>query len=119
MKQKLIKFLELEKQTTPGPWTYEPETFYPGDYSEPPSGEPPAVIYPTRVNGADGFSVCNSDNAQFIAQSRTIAPQAVNKLMEAVELLEKAKEEIQNIYGRDNNLTMEIFKFTEDFNNEN
>jgi hypothetical protein len=118
MKKKLEEFLELEKNTTPGPWTYEPEVINPGSYSEPPWGEPPAVIYPTRVKGCDGFSVCNSDNAQFIAQSRTIAPQAVNKLMEAVELLERAKEEIQNIYGRDNDLTMEIFKFLEDFNND-
>lgn len=42
-----------------------------------------------------------------------------SKLLEAVELLERAKEEIQNIYGRDNDLTLEIFKFLEDFENEN
>jgi hypothetical protein len=60
----------------------------------------------------------NEKRVDFVEMAGNIAPQAANKLMEAAELLERAKEEIQNIYGRDNDLTMEIFRFLEDFNND-
>jgi hypothetical protein len=66
--------LELCQKATPGPWQYEPESFTPGEYGEPPSGEPPAVIYPIRVGGVDGFNVSNGDNAEFIAESREALP---------------------------------------------
>lgn len=58
-------------------------------------------------------------DAERVIEAAIIAPLAAQKLLEAVELLERAKEEIQNIYGRDNDLTLEIFKFLEDFENEN
>jgi len=61
----------------------------------------------------------NSDAEHVICEAAIIAPLAAQKLLEAAELLERAKEEIQNVYGRDNDLTLEIFNFLEDFENEN
>ena len=77
MKQKLIEFLELEKQTSPE-----------------------AIV-------------------QRVAQSRTIAPLAVNKLLEAVGLLKEIEQWIEHEEIPSKPLRDKIKKFTEDFNNEN
>jgi hypothetical protein len=117
MKKKLEEFLELEKKATPGPWRVGNLVSWHGD-----TGKPFRNVWSGEDDEAWKVAEFQSGlcdvNAQFIAQSRTIAPQAVQKSLEAAELLERAKEEIQNIYGRDNDLTMEIFRFLEDFNND-
>lgn len=78
MKKKLEEFLELEKKSSSEPW-YASEDDNTGFYVD----NIDCIICDTE-------SIFNEENdAQFIAQSRTIAPLAVNKLMEAVELIEK------------------------------
>jgi hypothetical protein len=124
MKQKLIEFLELEKVIISEPWVAMKFGDEIGVYQGPVKRQRGSLSYKSFIcmledpDISDLPTVRLRQLAEFIAQSRTIAPQAVQKSLEAAELLERAKEEIQNIYGRDNDLTMEIFRFLEDFNND-
>jgi hypothetical protein len=124
MKKKLEEFLELEKVTISEPWVAMKFGDEIGVYQGPVKKQRGSLSYKATIciledpDISDLPTVRLRQLAEFIAQSRTIAPQAVQKSLEAAELLERAKEEIQNIYGRDNDLTMEIFRFLEDFNND-
>ncbi len=123
MKKKLEEFLELEKKATEGPWER-------GDFwlvsknSERTSANISqvgemyefATVYSTQN---PKYSQEGHANAEFIVQSRTIAPLAVKKLIEAVELLEKVANMAIFSGKNDWDLAKEIKKFTEDFNNEN
>lgn len=94
------EMLELAERATPGPWTFEPEVINPGSHLEPPSYEPSAVIYPVKVNGADGFNVCENNNAQFIAASREFVPYAAKRLIEAEKVLKEAQEDLESCFER-------------------
>ena len=118
MKEKLIEFLELEKQTTPGPWRVGNLVSWHGD-----TGEPFRNVWSGKDDEARKVAefqngLCDV-NAQFIAQSRTIAPLAVRKLLEAVELLEKASGLLSSELGCTRQLHKRINEFLEDFNDEN
>ncbi len=82
-KQELVEFLELESKATKGPWFFEKGKVERGDTR-------PAILWHADDAGEWIFGdvACLID-AQFIAQSRTIAPLAVRELMEATELLKE------------------------------
>jgi hypothetical protein len=113
MKEKLIEFLELEQCISFGPWTA-----FCGDDGE------EHYIWSERESCVVA-EMAEASDAVFIAQSRTIAPLAVRKLLEAVELLEKVihygkncREGAIYIQAR-GEIVKQIQKFMEDFNNEN
>jgi len=123
MKKKLEEFLELEKKATAGQWIQTEECIPFTEYGA--TGKIyvcagkdliycGCIVYP-----CDDSFLRPKHNAQFIAQSRTIAPQAVNKLMEAVELLEKASGLLSSELGCTRQLHKRINEFLEDFNDEN
>lgn len=119
MKQKLIKFLELEEKATPGPWDITEDStssFFSKNWRSIP-GVIGVGSYTSSRDGEVCGVVINEINAQFIAQSRTIAPLAVNKLIEAVELLQETVS-IQPDAMKISDLVGEINKFLEDFNND-
>jgi hypothetical protein len=91
MKRNAQNDLELCNKATPGPWMYEAENFE--GYRE-----PPAVIYPIRVDGSDGFNICNSDNAKFIAESREALPYWINDDLKTRELLKETLDFIGDCY---------------------
>jgi hypothetical protein len=60
----------------------------------------------------------NSDAEHVICEAAIIAPLAAQKLLEAVELLERARGWLSSELGCTRQLSDEISKFLEDFNND-
>lgn len=111
MKKKLEEFFELEKKATEGPWETQMSV-------------PTRILKDKKVIFTLLFDETENakNNAQFIAQSRTIAPQAVRELMEAARKIEHvayalSDESYLNRYK--DQLLKELKQFTEDFDNEN
>lgn len=121
MKQKLIEFLELEKVVIPEPWVATKFRDEIGVYQGPIKKQRGSLSYKAIIciledpDISDLPTVRLRQLAEFIAQSRTIAPLAVNKLMEAVELLEKASGLLSSELGCTRQLSDEISKFLEEF----
>jgi hypothetical protein len=124
MKKKLEEFLELEKVTISEPWVAMKFGDEIGVYQGPVKRQRGSLSYKSFIcmledpDISDLPTVRLRQLAEFIAQSRTIAPLAANKLLEAVELLEEVKNTKPSAM-RIGDLVEAIDKFLEDFNNEN
>jgi hypothetical protein len=131
MKKKLEEFLELEKVTVSEPWVAMKFGDEIGVYQGPVKKQRGSMSYKSNICTLEDPDISDLPTvrlrqlAEFIAQSRTIAPLAVNKLFEAVKLLNNLLhrfevvaiegEQDPNWFGEFN----ETKKFLEDFNNEN
>jgi hypothetical protein len=102
MKEKLIEFLELEKAVIPEPWVATKFGDEIGVYQGPIKKQRGSLSYKATIciledpDISDLPTVRLRQLAEFIAQSRTIAPLAVRELLEAVEILEEQSKQLED-----------------------
>lgn len=119
-KSEFEKFLELEKKVTPGPWKHEEAGYFNNmpDIINQPEYLMEWIPNTTEEEGYKKEQVLI--DARFIVKSRIIAPAAVRKLMQAMELL---RETFTAIYSDDeyldllaaDNIGAKIKKFLEGY----
>jgi hypothetical protein len=141
MKKKLEEFLELEKVTVSEPWVAMKFGDEIGVYQGPVKKQRGSMSYKSNICTLEDPDISDLPTvrlrqlAEFIAQSRTIAPLAARKLLEAVEILEEQSKQLEDCkkalmaYGWGSEkagswmhdlqvLINKTKQFTEDFNND-